>query len=132
MKKITQFEDLICWQSARELVKLVYTASNENPLARDFGTKDQVKRAALSVMNNIAEGFARKSNKEFIRFLDIAQSSCIEVKSMTYVFQDLGYLPQEKIEKIRNKTDDTKKLTLGLIRYLAFKNGGSKPSNPNT
>ena len=72
MSKVTRFEDLRCWMAARVLVKSVYSFSEEGKLARDFGTKDQLKRAALSVMNNIAEGFGRYSTKEFIRYLEIS------------------------------------------------------------
>ncbi|MDB4728023.1 four helix bundle protein [Saprospiraceae bacterium] len=92
MAKITRFEELTCWKASRELVKLVYKLSSTGNLARDFDTKSQLRRAALSMMNNIAEGFARFSKKEFIRFLDISQSSGAEVKSMIYVLEDLEYL----------------------------------------
>src|SRR5882672_10431539 len=117
MAKVERFEDLRCRQAARELVKLVYLACEEGKLVKDFETKAQIKSAALSSMNNIAEGFGRKSNKEFIRFLDISQSSAMEVKSITYALSDLGYLPEEKIFAIREKAEETKSLTLGLIRY---------------
>lgn len=118
MGKIERFEDLDCWKSARELVRLVYSSCACGKLARDFETRGQFKRAALSTMNNIAEGFGRNGDKDSIRFFDISQSSAIEVKSMTYVLQDAGYLPADEIERIRKKADDTKSLTLGLIRYL--------------
>lgn len=107
--------------AARELVKLVYLACEEGKLTKDFETKGQVKRAALSAMNNIAEGFGRGSNKEFIRFLDISQSSAMEVKGITYALADLNYLSEEKILAIRDKAEETKSLTLGLIRYLRTK-----------
>jgi four helix bundle protein len=121
MAKIEKFEDLKCWQAARELVRLVYKACEVGKLAKDFETKGQFKRAALSTMNNIAEGFGRKSNKEFIRFLDFSQSSATEVKSITYALEDAGYLPIETITAIRNKAEETKSLDLGLIRYLRTK-----------
>ncbi len=126
MSKIEKFEDLKCWQSARELVKLVYMACEKGKLAKDFETRGQIKRAALSVMNNLAEGFGRKSNKEFIRFLDIAQSSSMEVKSITYALEDLNYLSIDIISEIRMQSEKTKSITLGLIRYLANK----KVDNP--
>jgi four helix bundle protein len=118
MSKIEKFEDLLCWQAARELVKEVFIASNEGKLSKDFDTKSQIKKAALSTMNNIAEGFGRFSSKEFIRFLDISQSSCLEVKSITYTLEDLDYIPMDKIIAIREKTEKTKNLTLGMIAYL--------------
>lgn len=92
--------------------------SEEGKLARDFDTKSQIKRAALSSMNNIAEGFGRYSSKDFIRFLDISKSSVLEVQSITYVLEDLQYISADKIESIRIKAAETKNLTLGLIRYL--------------
>lgn len=92
--------------------------AEEGKLAKDFDTKSQIKRAALSSMNNIAEGFGRYSSKEFVRFLDISKSSVLEVQSITYVLEDLQYISVDKIESIRTKADETKNLTLGLIRYL--------------
>jgi four helix bundle protein len=121
LAKIERFEDLHCWQAARELVKLVYESCELGKLARDFETRSQLKRAALSSMNNIAEGFGRGSSKDFIRFLDMAQSSAMEVKSMTYTLMDLAYLEEEKMTTIRLKAEETKSLTLGLIRYLRTK-----------
>lgn len=121
MSKIERFEDLKCWQAARVLVKESFIAANVGTLSRDFDTRSQFKRAALSSMNNIAEGFGRFSDKEFIRFLDTAQSSVQEVESMLYVFEDLSYLPDEKIDSLRSKATDTKSLILGLIKYLRNK-----------
>lgn len=118
MGKVTRFEDLKCWQLARELVKMIFDACREGVLAKDFETKAQLKRAAMSTMNNVAEGFGRFSNKEFIRFLDIAQSSSIEVKSMTYTLEDLGYLNSDTIIAIREKAEETKNSILAFIRYL--------------
>src|SRR5688572_9289537 len=82
MSKIEKFEDLKCWQAARKLVKEIYTMSSIGKLERDFETRNQLRRAALSSMNNIAEGFSRFGTKEFIRFLNISQSSVQEVQSM--------------------------------------------------
>ncbi len=121
MAKIEKFEDLKCWQAARELVKMVYVACEEGKFVKDFDTKSQIRRAALSTMNNIAEGFGRGSDKEFIRFLEIAQSSAMEVKSITYVLIDLNYLAEDKIREISKKAEETKSITLGLIRYLRNK-----------
>jgi four helix bundle protein len=121
MAKVERFEDLKCWQAARELVKIVYSACESGRLAKDFDTKSQIRRAALSTMNNIAEGFGRDSDKEFIRFLEIAQSSAMEVKSITYVLLDLNYLQEDRIKEISMKAEETKSITLGLIRYLRNK-----------
>jgi four helix bundle protein len=121
MAKIEKFEDLKCWQAARELVKMIYSECEIGRLSKDFNTQSQIRRAALSTMNNIAEGFGRGSNKEFIRFLEIAQSSAMEVKSMTYVLKDLNYLSEDRIAEIGKKAEETKSITLGLIRYLRNK-----------
>lgn len=117
MAKVTRFEDLKCWQASRALVKEVYLVCEEGKLAKDFDTKSQLKKAALGAMNNIAEGFGRFSKKDFIRFLDIAQSSGIEVQSMLYVLEDINYLIPDKINSLRLKADEVKNLTLGFIAY---------------
>jgi four helix bundle protein len=118
MSKINRFEDLKCWQAARKLVMEIYRVTETGKLLRDFDTKSQIKRAALSSMSNIAEGFGKFSNKEFIRYLDIAQSSILEVKSILYVLHDMNYLVAEKIAQLHMLTDDARALTLGLIKYL--------------
>src|SRR5687768_15144161 len=118
MTKVTRFEDLKCWQLARELVRLVFHACEEGKLAKDFETRAQLKRAALSTMNNIAEGFGRYSNKDFIRFLDFSQSSSTEVKSITYALEDMQYLSETRINLIREKAEETKNSTLAFIKYL--------------
>ena len=96
MSKINRFEDLKCWQVSRQLVNEVYRVAEVGTLSKDYDTKSQIKRAALSTMNNIAEGFGKFSNKEFIRYLDTAQSSACEVKSILYVLLDMNYLNEEK------------------------------------
>jgi four helix bundle protein len=118
MGKITRFEELTCWKASRELVKTIYKISSEGQLSRDFDTKSQLRRAALSMMNNIAEGFGRFSKKEFVRFLDISQSSGAEVKSMIYVLEDLEYFDVNTINDLHKKVDKARNLTLGLLKYL--------------
>jgi four helix bundle protein len=112
------FEELECWAEARALVNLVFNACTVGKLSTDPGTSDQIRRAALSVMNNIAEGHGRYSRKEFIRFLDIAQSSSLEVKSISYILCDLDYLSADYAANIRTKADRIKNMIRGLIRYL--------------
>ena len=121
MAKVEKFEDLICWQKARELVNLVYSISGNNALSRDYGLRDQLRRAAVSSMTNVAEGFARFHPGDFIRFLDIAQSSAVEVKSLMYVVLDQGYLISEKVIEIQNNAEETTKTIKGLIRFLYSK-----------
>lgn len=114
--KIERFEDLRCWQAARQLVKLVFLATKSGLLARDFDTKYQIRKAALSSMNNIAEGFGRFGVKDSIKFYNISQSSALEVRSMLYVLSDMQYLTHEQIEEIRLKAEETRNLTLAFIK----------------
>ncbi|MEO9802600.1 MAG: four helix bundle protein [Reichenbachiella sp.] len=120
MSKVLKFEDLDCWKEARVLVKNIYSSLNQNK-SIDHDTKSQMRKATLSMMNNIAEGFGRYSDKEFIRFLEYSSSSAAEVKSMLYVFEDLQYLNQNHLDILHEQVDKTRKLTLGLIRYLKNK-----------
>jgi len=123
------FEELECWKESRELVKMVFKACEIGKLSKDFGTSNQIKRAAVSVMNNIAEGHGRRSTKEFIRFLDFAQSSSLEVKSMTYILVDLDYLSEESCITIRHKSEQVKKMIRGLMHYLDTYNINSRTQN---
>jgi len=134
--KVQKFEDLRCWQAARQLVKLVFLAARTGELARDFETKYQLKKAALSSMNNIAEGFGRYGKKDSIKFYNISQSSALEVKSMLYVLSDLSYLTEENIQEIKMKADETRNLTLAFIKYLGSSlsqdKTGVQAEQPNT
>lgn len=119
MPKITRFEDLDCWQAARILVNMVYRAINAGSLfQKDFRLVNQVTGAAVSVMGNIAEGFVRRSNKEFIQFLFIAVSSAAELQSHMYVAVDQNYINQETFNEIYAQIEKTSKLISGLIKYL--------------
>ena len=118
MSKVSRFEDLKCWQASRKLVKEIYRLAESEKLFKDFETKSQIKRAALSTMSNIAEGFGKFSNREFIRYLDTAQSSASEVKSILYVLQDMNYILQEEFDILSRDVEDMRYLTLALIRYL--------------
>ena len=118
MSKVNRFEDLKCWQASRKLVNEIYALAGTGKLVKDFDTKSQIKRAALSSMSNIAEGFGKFSNKEFIRYLDVAQSSALEVKSILYVLLDLNYLMEEKFKELHHLIDEMRMLTLALIKYL--------------
>jgi four helix bundle protein len=130
MGKIQKFEDLLCWQASRELVKKVFVLSGKGPFCKDYDTKSQFGRAALSSMNNIAEGFARFNKKEFVRFLDFSQSSASEVKSMIYVAEDLNYLNSKEINELQEAVDKTRNLTLALIKYI--NQSQTKRTNINT
>ncbi|MEM6803476.1 MAG: four helix bundle protein [Bacteroidota bacterium] len=116
---IEKFEDLKCWQESRVLVKMIYKTTANADL--DLDSRRQMRRAALSTMNNIAEGFGRFSNKEFIRFLEISQSSGREVKSMLYVFLDVNYINKTEFTRLNNQVEKYLALTVGLIKYLQSK-----------
>jgi len=117
--KITRFEDIEAWQEARKLVKMVYSVINKSPKFRkDFRLVNQVQDASVSAMSNIAEGFARRSNREFIQFLFISKSSAAEVQSQLYVALDQEYINQDDFEKIYNQAEIVSKMDSGFIKYL--------------
>ncbi len=114
--KIERFEDLECWRAARDLVSYVYAALFRD--CRDYAFRDQIRRAAVSVMSNIAEGFDRGGNNEFVHFLTVARGSVAEVRSLAYAAADLGYIGADSFEALIEKCSATKGLVNGLIRYL--------------
>ena len=117
--KITRFEDIEAWQEARRLVRLVYDAINGNEeFRKDFRLSNQIQGAAVSSMANIAEGFSRKSNREFIQYLFISKSSAAEVQSHIYVAADLGYLPKEMFNNIYSQAEKVARMCSGFIKYL--------------
>ena len=113
--KIEKFEDIIAWRKAEELTVFIYKIFKNN---KDFGFRDQIQRASVSIMNNIAEGFERKGDKEFKQFLFIAKGSCGEVGSMLYLALSLEYINKEQYEKCYNLTIDISRLLSGFIRTL--------------
>ena len=121
-KKIRRFEDIVAWQKARELVKVIYQMTNESEKFRkDFGLKDQIRRAAVSSMSNISEGFARTSDKEFANFLNIARGSVAEVQSQLYVALDLGYIDKNVFSIGYALADETSRLLTNFMKYLRKK-----------
>jgi len=116
--KITRFEDLECWQQARILAKAVYTATGNGVFHKDFRLSGQIEAAASSAMANIAEGFVRRSNKEFIQFLFVAMSSAAEVQSHLYVALDQRYVGQKQFDQVCEQADKTARIISGLITYL--------------
>ena len=120
--KIIRFEDIEAWQEARKLVKMVYGIINKKPeFRKDFRLVNQIQDAAVSSMSNIAEGFSRKGNKEFIQFLFISKSSAAEVQSHFYVAIDQGYVNQEDFSKVYDQAEVVSKLDSGFIKYLNSK-----------
>ena len=118
MSKIEKFEDLECWRQSRILVNYIFPLSNRTTFSKDFDLKSQMRRSALSIMNNIAEGFDRNSNAEFIYFLNISCGSCGEIRSMSYVLLDNKYINQDEFKELQDKILNTNKLVKGLIKYL--------------
>jgi four helix bundle protein len=117
--KITRFEDIDAWKESRKLVKLVYMAINASEkFQKDYRLVNQIQGSSVSVMSNIAEGFSRKSNKEFVQFLFISKSSAAEVQSQLYVTLDQNYISKETFQQIYDQAEVVSKLNSGLIKYL--------------
>lgn len=115
--KITRFYDLITWQKARLLATSVY---KQTYAWRDFGLKDQLQRAAVSVMSNIAEGYGRKSSKEFLRYLTISSGSCMEVQSLLCLGLDLHYLSPVQHTELDDQATEVIRLIRGLSKTISF------------
>ena len=122
------FENLYVWQESRELINTIYKIMSS---CRDYGFKDQIQRAAVSIMNNIAEGFESGSDAKFLNFLNISRGSCAEVRSMLYLCQDLGFCTKDEREQLQsqlrritsgivNLSDSISKKTFSLLVLLSF------------
>ncbi|HBA40530.1 MAG: four helix bundle protein [Deltaproteobacteria bacterium RIFCSPLOWO2_02_56_12] len=117
--KIERFEDLQAWKEARALVSQIYRAiRTAESLKRDYRFRDQIAAAAVSVMSNVAEGFSRRSDREFTQYLFIAKGSCAEVQSLLYVALDQEYISQTDFEALYEQAEKAAKLISGLITYL--------------
>jgi four helix bundle protein len=112
--RIERFEDLIAWQKARAMTREIYLATREKPFARDFGLCDQIQRASVSVMSNIAEGFERDRPREFHQFLSTAKGSCAEARSQLYVALDVGYLETSEFERLHDLAAEVGRVVGGL------------------
>lgn len=113
-KKIERFEDFIAWQKARKLTSNIYQVSNVGGFARDFGLKDQIRRAGVSVMSNIAEGFERGRPTEFHQFLSVAKGSCAELRSQLYVALDVGYVIDDDFRALMTQAIEVGQILGGL------------------
>jgi len=116
--KIERFEDIQAWQKARELVTRIYNVPNKSDFAKDYSLKDQLRRASVSVMSNISEGYARQTDKEFAQFLYIALGSTAEVQSLLYAAQDLKYISKEESDNIYELSSEVARLVAGFTKYL--------------
>lgn len=118
MGTFRKFEDITAWQKARELTKLVYEVTKDGSFSKDFGLRDQMRRAAISMMSNIAEGFDRGGRKEFIQFLSIAKGSTGEVKSQLYIALDQNYVTKDIFNNAFSLAEEVNRLIFSLIKYL--------------
>jgi four helix bundle protein len=122
MSKIEKFEDIVAWQKARELTREIYAHTKIGPFAKDFGLRDQIQRASVSTMANVAEGFDRGGDKEFIQFLSVSKGSCGEVKSHLYVALDQQYISPAQFTQLYNSSDEVGRLLSGFMGYLRQSN----------
>lgn len=118
MAKVERFEELTSWRKARELNRRVYHVSKNPTFGRDFGLRDQIRRASISVMSNIAEGFERGGDKEFIQFLAIAKGSCVEIRSQLYAALDEQYVSQAEFDGLHSLCLEVSRMISGFISYL--------------
>jgi four helix bundle protein len=118
--KIKKFEELESWKKARQLTNTIYEATATGSFTRDFGLKDQIRRASISILSNIAEGFERGGDKEFSQFLAVAKGSCGEVRAQLYIAFDQGYLSKDLFERLFNAANEIGRLISGLMKYLSM------------
>ena len=130
MPSFKRFEDIVAWQKARSITQRVYLLSNRGEFARDSSLRDQMKRASVSIMANIAEGHGRRTNTEFANFLNIARGSAVELQSHLYVALDLTYITEDEFRDVYAQLDEVSKMTISLAQYLR-KNSVNSPNSVN-
>jgi four helix bundle protein len=118
MTKITRFEEIEAWQTARELTRQIYELTNAGQFARDFGLRDQMRRASVSIMSNIAEGFESRTPALFVEYLGRAKASAGELRAQLYVAQDVGYLDQSQYEQTHELVDKCSRQLSKFMTYL--------------
>lgn len=116
--KIEKFEDFVAWQEARMLTSDIYKVTSQGEFAKDYGLKDQIRRASVSIMSNIAEGFERGRPAEFHQFLSISKASCAELRSQLYVSRDVGYLSESTFNSLMVKANKVAQLFGGLRKSV--------------
>jgi len=119
--KITKFEDLPIWQEALRLTKEIYDVTSLGKFARDFSFRDQIRRATISISSNIAEGFEKSNNNEFIRFLRISKGSTGEVRNQLYIALAIGYISKAKFDRLNKDFKELSNQLGGFINYLCGK-----------
>jgi four helix bundle protein len=125
---IKRFEDLDVWKEARKLVNMIYELTNKDLFKRDFGLREQIQKAAVSSMSNVAEGFDSDTKQQFIQLLSYTKRSSSEVQSELYVALDRKYITEEEFNESYNQAKLVRKLANGFIRYLRT----GKPANRKT
>src|SRR5688500_8380038 len=118
MATFKTFEDIEAWQRSRELTKSIYKVTSQGTFARDFGLRNQIRKASISIMSNIAEGYERSGNKEFIQFLATAKGSAGEVRAQLYVALDQGYLERAVFDDLSQSIIKISMMLSGLMTYL--------------
>jgi four helix bundle protein len=125
---IKRFEDTDVWKESRKLVNMIYNLTNEDLFKKDFGLREQIQKAAVSCMSNVAEGFDSDTKQQFVQLLSYTKRSASEVQSEIYVALDRKYITKEEFEEVYNQAKSVRKLANGFIRYLRT----GKPANPLT
>lgn len=118
MATIQRFEDIEAWKSARKACNLVYELTRSGEISKDYALTNQLRRAAISIASNIAEGFEREGNKEFLNFLSIAKGSCGEVKTQLYVARDQNYIDEASFSRSYELLSETSRIISGFMKYL--------------
>lgn len=118
MATIARFEEIEAWQRSRQLTRSIYALTSRGAFARDFALRDQIRRASVSIMSNIAEGFERGGTAEFIQFLSHAKGSCGEVRAQLYVALDQAYVDARTFEEVASVAEEVSRMISGFMRYL--------------
>ena len=132
MANIERFEDLKAWKLARVLTNRIYDFSLVGEFSRDFGLRDQMRKAAVCIVSNIAEGFERDGDKEFVQFLFVAKGSCGELRSQLYIAHDRRYVTDAEFTELFGTTLEVSRMISGLIKYLRQSPISGKKFKPNT
>ena len=127
MGTVERFEDLRVWRQGIELVKQIYRVTRQDQLGRDFGLRDQLRRAAVSVPANIAEGFERRSRKEYLQFLNISKGAVSEVRSLLRLALEVGYLDEANYQTLHDQATQSSRMLATQIRVIGEKGESSKP-----
>ncbi|MFY9620203.1 MAG: four helix bundle protein [Pyrinomonadaceae bacterium] len=118
MSSIQKFEDIEAWKLARALANRIYDVTSKSDFSRDYGLRDQIRRASISIVSNIAEGFERDGDREFLQFLFVAKGSCGEVRAQLYLAYDRKYLTEDEFGELTQKTLQLSRMIAGLTKYL--------------